>query len=85
MSNSRASDTTDAIKEAFDLVYEVSTGKLTLALKNPAVLKQNTTYNLKLEAVYRGQWIDSVDKKKKDDIKEIKNGKIVNISVTINK
>ncbi len=80
-----ASDTTDAIKEAFDLVYEVSTGKLTLALKNPAVLKQNTTYNLKLEAVYRGQWIDSVDKKKKDDIKEIKNGKIVNISVTINK
>jgi len=80
-----ASDTSDAIKEAFDLVYEVSTGKLTLALKNPAVLKQNTTYNLKLEAVYRGQWIDSVDKKKKDDIKEIKNGKIVNISVTINK
>ena len=81
-----ASDTSDAIKEAFDLEYEASTGKLTLALKNPAVLKQNTTYNLKLEAIYHGQWwSEAENRQKKDDAKEVRIGKNVNISVTINK
>ena len=53
-----------------------------MRLTTPSAVKLSTTYDLKLEAVYEGQWVDSVDKKTKE---EIKNGKQFDISIFIRK
>lgn len=77
-----AKGTADEIKEAIKVSYDAETGKVTMRLTTPSAVKLSTTYDLKLEAVYEGQWVDSVDKKTKE---EIKNGKQFDISIFIRK
>ena len=77
-----AKGTADEIKEAIKVSYDAETGKVTMRLATPSAVKLSTTYDLKLEAVYEGQWVDSVDKKTKE---EIKNGKQFDISIFIRK